>query len=64
MDIVYRLGEYVVRTRFEDLPSRTVDLTKQLILDTLGVAIAGSSAEGVKEVVEQILVSPMCIATT
>lgn len=55
MDIAYHLAEHVVRTRFEDLPSQTVDLTKQLILDTLGVAIAGSSAAGVREVVEQMV---------
>jgi len=55
MDIVYHLAEHVVRTRFEDLPSQTVDSTKQFILDTLGVAIAGSSAAGVREVVEQMV---------
>ncbi len=54
MDIVYRLAEHVVGTRFEDLPGQTVDFTKRFILDTLGVAIAGSSAAGVREVVEQM----------
>ena len=55
MDIVCHLAEHIVSTRFEDLPGHTVDLAKRFLLDTLGVAIAGSSAAGVKEVVEQMV---------
>ena len=54
MDIAWDLAEYIVGTRFEDLSGHTVNLAKRFFLDTLGVAIAGSSAAGVKEVVEQM----------
>ena len=33
--------------RFQDLPPRTVEVTKRTILDTLGVILAGSTAAGV-----------------
>jgi len=55
MDIACHLAEHVVRTRFDDLPGHTVDVVRRFLLDTLGVAIAGSSATGVKEVVEQMV---------
>jgi len=55
MDIACHLTEHVVRTRFDHLPGHTVDGARRLLLDTLGVAIAGSSATGVKEVVEQMV---------
>lgn len=54
MDIVWDLVEHVVRTKFEDLSSHTVEGAKRFILDTLGVGIAGSSAPGAKEVVQQM----------
>ena len=37
---------------FEDLPSDVIDFAKKHILDTMGVTIAGSAEEGIKEVVE------------
>ncbi len=54
MDIVWDLAGHIVGTRFEDLEGHTLDLAKRFSLDTLGVAIAGSSAVGVREVVEQM----------
>ena len=47
MDIAWDLAEHIVGTRFEDLSGHTVDLVKRFFLDSLGVAIAGSSAAGV-----------------
>ncbi len=55
MDIVYDFSQYTVKTDFEDLSKHTVDVAKRFILDTIGVAIAGSSAPGIKEVVEQMV---------
>lgn len=54
MDIVNHLAEYIVRVRYEDISKHTIDLAKWFFLDTLGVAIAGSSAVGIKEVVDQM----------
>jgi len=51
-DAAFAIARSVVRTRFEALPSKAVELTKQDILDTLGCCIAGSSAAAGKEVVE------------
>jgi 2-methylcitrate dehydratase PrpD len=55
MDITCHLAEHIVRAKFEDLGGHTIGLAKRFLLDTLGVAIAGSSAAGVKEVVDQMV---------
>jgi len=54
MDISYAMAEKISRIRFDDLPTPVIEKTKLLILDTIGVAMAGSSAPGCKEVVDQI----------
>ena len=54
MDTVERIVDHVTRTQFDDLPEVVVDNAKRFILDSLGVAIAGSSAPGCKEVVELV----------
>jgi 2-methylcitrate dehydratase PrpD len=54
MDLAWDLAEHIVMTRFENFSRHTVDTVKRFILDTIGVGIAGSSASGVKEIVEQI----------
>lgn len=41
-----RFAKHVASTRFEDLPGEIVDFAKDFILDTLGVGIAGSTADG------------------
>lgn len=52
-DSVEALSHFTASLRFEDLPSELVDLTKQTILDTLGVALAASGiGEGCHEIVE------------
>lgn len=51
-DVTYELVKYAINTKYESLPSCVVEKTKMLILDTLGCCIAGSSAVGVKEIVE------------
>lgn len=38
---------HVISTSFADLPAEAVDSAKTFILDTLGVAVAGSTAQGV-----------------
>ena len=41
-DVVLDVAEYIVRTRYEDLSSQDRDMTKKIILDTLGCLLAGS----------------------
>ena len=47
MDIASDYVDYARGSRFKDLPPAVVDYAKILILDTLGVIIAGSSAKGI-----------------
>jgi len=42
-DAVFALADYVVKLKYEDIPSEVVEVTKVDILDTLGVAIAAST---------------------
>ena len=48
-DAIHALVRNVVDTRYEDMSEMAVDATKIFILDSLGVAIAGSLAPGVSE---------------
>jgi 2-methylcitrate dehydratase PrpD len=47
MDLAVEFAEHACRTTYADLPAATVEATKAFILDTVGAAIAGSSAAGV-----------------
>lgn len=48
-DAIHALVRNVADTRYEDLSQGAVDATKTFILDSFGVAIAGSLAPGVSE---------------
>ena len=48
-DAIHTLVRNVVNTRYEDLSQGAVDVTKTFILDSFGVAIAGTLAPGVSE---------------
>ena len=48
-DAIHALVRHVVVSRYEDLSQRAVDATKTFILDSFGVAIAGTLAPGVSE---------------
>jgi len=54
MDAIFDLVENAEHTRFEDIPVKTVELTKRFILDTLGTALAGSTAPGVQPVIDLV----------
>ena len=54
MDIVTELIKNIVNTQFDDLPHDVIEEEKKLILDSLGVTIAGSSAPGCMESVDLI----------
>jgi 2-methylcitrate dehydratase PrpD len=43
MNVTEKIASIVATTRYEDLPEEAIDLAKPLILDSLGVAIAGSA---------------------
>src|SRR5687767_3857197 len=45
MEYTQRVAEFVVGTRFEDVPASAVAAAKGAILDAVGVALAGSQEE-------------------
>lgn len=55
VDAIVPITENVVRVRFENLPAPVVESAKRFILDTIGTALAGSSAPGVKAVLELVI---------
>ena len=54
MELERILAEYVSEAKFEDLPNEPVDTIKNVILTILGTTIAGATAEGCQEVVNQV----------
>lgn len=52
MDAVLALAKNMVSVRYEDIASEAVEATKQEILDTLAVMVAGSKAPGGREIAE------------
>lgn len=51
-DAIVALADHCLRTGYEDLPEAVVAATKNQILDTLGVALAGSNQPGARELRE------------
>jgi len=45
-DAILPLVRNVIATRYDDLPAEARDATKKCVIDTLGVTIAGSTAQG------------------
>lgn len=54
MDALGKILNNITKIKYDDLPEAVVDNTKKFILDSLGVAIAGSSAPGCKEIVDLV----------
>ena len=54
MDFAYEYAEMAASARFEDLPSHIVEMTKRFLLDTLGVAIAGSKRGEAQKAVQLV----------
>jgi len=52
MTVAEDIAKYLVETKFEDIPEQTVEKQKDLLIDTIGVALGGSKATGVKEVID------------
>lgn len=50
METEKKLAEYLANARFKDLPREPLDLVRNVLMTVLGTAIAGSTAEGVRDV--------------
>ena len=49
------LAELALNTKADDIPQEAYDAAKKMIIDTIGCTIAGYKAEGIPEVIEQLL---------
>jgi 2-methylcitrate dehydratase PrpD len=54
MDSTAVLAENIITTSYKKIPEAAIESTKKDILDTLGVAVAGSQAPGIKEIVRLV----------
>ena len=52
MDVIYTLAQTVADISYDKLPTDVVEVTKKQILDSLAVALAGSTSPGIGELVE------------
>ena len=55
MDAAYLFAKNFVNIHYADLPSDVVEATKKEVLDTLGVALAGMSEAGLKELIDIVI---------
>jgi 2-methylcitrate dehydratase PrpD len=53
MEIEKKLAEYVLESKFEELPQEAVSVAKTVVLTVVGTTIAGASAEGCEALVNQ-----------
>lgn len=51
-DTIEDVSQYIAGIRFSSLPDEVVEATKKFILDTVAVTFAGSSADGVAQLVD------------
>ena len=54
-DTIYDLVEFAKNLKYEDIPAEDIEGAKMLMMDVLGVSIAGTTADGVKEARELLL---------
>jgi len=53
-DHTVQLVDFIVKTDFQDLPEDVIDFIKRDILDTLAIALGGSSSQGCPEIVDMV----------
>ena len=54
MDAIVPLVDFIVGTKYEDLPAELTDAVKRCLLASLGAMVAGSTARGSKEIVDMV----------
>jgi len=53
-DVTKKVSDFIVRTEFEAIPEKCLKKAKEVILDCLGVAIAGSLEMGSKKIIDVV----------
>ena len=51
-DAAYEFSRFIAETEYDDLPSEAVSVMKKSVIDTLGNALGGSTANGIREIYE------------
>lgn len=54
MTLTKTLIDFIVETEFKDFSNKIIEATKKLLIDTIGVALAGSGAAGVEPTVNLV----------
>lgn len=54
MDLIEKIADYVLKTKEEVIPTEDFRIAKKFLLDSVGVGFAGSTAMGVKSIVDQL----------
>lgn len=52
MDVAFDLARHIVNTKYEQIPTEVVSVTKKFVIDSIGVGIAGTSVPGNAEIIE------------
>ena len=55
IDAIVPITDNIVKLRFEDLPTPVVESAKLFIIDTIGTALAGSTAPGVQPLLDEVI---------
>lgn len=54
MEAEKRLAEYIINTKYEELPKETLNFVKELILRVIGTTVAGATEEGCETVIDLV----------
>ena len=54
MDVIFDLAKNFLDVQYKDIPREVIETTRKEVLDTLGVALGGSSRPGIKELIDVV----------
>jgi len=54
MDLIETIVDYVLTTNYRNLGEQTIDMVKKVVIDNMGAAVAGSSGEGIGNLVNLV----------
>jgi len=53
-DAIVPLSRNIIAARYDNLPTEAIDAAKKCVIDTLGVTIAGSTAQGCETIAKMV----------
>lgn len=54
MDLMETITKHVIEARYNDLSTQTVEMTKKVVMDSIGVTVGGSGTYGIKDLVDLV----------